>query len=176
MPSGDPTRVKSNAAPVSPSLYPEPPVPAQPDPVPSVESRDVPLREADKRPTIDLFLSFFISPAQSYYDPATSPITSDLQDDSGFLPPDSPATMDQYIAADGDLLLGDPSDLPLLSSLLSLPLLPVPVADVSGPVSVVTPSVGEPVLVPSVVPPDLSQEGPFDVDWTASGSGPLPGC
>ena len=86
--------------------------------------------------------------AQSYYDPATSPITSDLQDDSGFLPPDSPATMDQYIAADGDLLLGDSSDLPLLS----LPLLPIPVADVSVPVSAVPPSVGEPVLVPSVVP------------------------
>ena len=61
------------------------------------------------------FLSFLISPAQSYYDPATSPITSDFQDDSGLLPPDSPATMDQYIAADGDQLLGDPSDLPLLS-------------------------------------------------------------
>ena len=49
--------------------------------------------------------------------------------------------------------------------------------------SVVTPSVGEPVLVPSVVPPDLSQEGPFDVDQTFSGSGDtprvldgLPGC
>ena len=45
---------------------------------------------------------------------------------------------------DRDLLLGDPSDLPLLS----LPLLPVPVADASGPVSVATPSVGEPVLEP----------------------------
>ena len=91
------------ALPVSPSLYPEPPVPA-----PSVKSRDVPLWEADKRPTLHLFPSFLISPAQSYYDPATSPIMSDLQDDSGFLRPDSPATMDQYIAADGDLLLGDP--------------------------------------------------------------------
>ena len=108
---------------VSPSLYPEPPVPAQPDPVPSVELRDVPLREADERPMIDLFPSFLISPAQSYYDPATSPITSDLQDDSGYLQPDSPATMDQYIVANEDLLLGDPSEL----QLLSLPLLPVPV-------------------------------------------------
>ena len=121
----------------------------------------------------------FISPAQSFYDPATSPITPDLQDDSGFLPPDSPATMDQYIAADGDLFWGDSSDLPLLSLLL----LPIPVADVSGPVSAVTPSVGEPVLLPSVVLPDLSQEGPFDVDQDASGSEvtprmleSLPGC
>ena len=31
-------------------------------------------------------------------------------------------------------------------------------------------SAGEPVMVPSVVPSDLSQEGPFDVDRTASGS------
>ena len=120
-----------------------------------------------------------ISPAQSYYDPATSPVTSDLQDDSVFIPPDSPATMDQYLAADGDLLLGDSSDLPLLS----LPMLPIPVADFSVPVSAVTPSVGEPFPVSSVVPPDLSQEGPFDVDQTASGSGDtprvlesLPGC
>ena len=113
-----------------------------------------------------------ISPAQSYYDLATSPITSDLQDDSGYLPPDSPATMDKYIAVNEDLLLGDPSDL----HLLLLPLLPLPVADVSDPVSVGAPSVGEPVLVPLVVPPDLSQEGPFDVDWTPSGSGSLHGC
>ena len=162
------------------------PVPAQPDPVPSVKSRVIPLREVVGRPTLDLFPSFLISPAQSYYDPATSPITPDLQDDSGFLPPDSPATMDQYIAVDGDLLLGDSSDLPLLS----LPLLPILVADVSVPVSAVTPSVGEPILIPSVVPPDLSRGGggggegwAFDVDPDASGSGAtpwvlesLPGC
>ena len=40
------------ALPVSPSLYPEPPVLAQPDPVPSVELQDVPLQEADERLTI----------------------------------------------------------------------------------------------------------------------------
>ena len=157
---------------VSPSVYSEPPVPALPDHAPSVESRSIPLREVDECPTIDLFPSFLIYPAQSYYNPVTSPITSDLQDDCGFLPPDSLATMHQYLESDGDLLLEDSSDLPLLS----LPLLPIPIADVSVPVSAVTPSVGEPVLVPSVVPPDLSQEGPFDVDQTASGSGATPGC
>ena len=47
------------ALPVFSSLYPEPPVPAQPDPVPSVELRDVPLREVDERPMIDLFPSDF---------------------------------------------------------------------------------------------------------------------
>ena len=45
------------ALPVSPSLYLEPPVPAQPDPVPSVESQVLPPREADERLTID-FPSF----------------------------------------------------------------------------------------------------------------------
>ena len=151
-------------------MYLEPPVPAQTEPAPSVESRFIPLREADDRPTIDLFPSYLISSAQSYYDPATSLVTSDLQDDSVFVPPDSPATMDQYLAADGDLLLGDSSDLPLLS----LPMLPIPVADVSVPVSAVTPSVGEPFPVSSVVPPDLSQEVPFDVDQTTSRSGNTP--
>ena len=79
----------------------------------------------------------------------------------------------------GTCCWGDSSDLPLLS----LPLLPIPVADVSGPVSAVTHSVGEPVVVPSVVPPDLSREGPFDVDQDALGSEDtlrvlesLPGC
>ena len=51
----------------SPSLYPEPPVPAQPDPAPSVVSRDAPLWEVDERPTLDLFPSFFISPTSSHF-------------------------------------------------------------------------------------------------------------
>ena len=137
------------ALPVSPSLYQEPPVPAQPDPVSSVESQVIPLRGAVERPTLDFpsFPSFLISPAQSYYDRVTSPITPD-----------------------GDLLLKNSSDLPLLSLLL----LPIPVADVSVPVSAVTHSVWEPVLVPSVVPPDLSREGSFDVDQDTSGSGATP--
>ena len=56
-----PLKEPDETLPVSPSLYPEPPVPAQPDPVPSVESWVLPLR-------------------------------------------------DQYITADGDLLLGDSSE------------------------------------------------------------------
>ena len=55
-----PLREPVEALPVSPSLHPEPPVPSQLDPVPSVESWDVPLREVDERPTIDLFPSFFM--------------------------------------------------------------------------------------------------------------------
>ena len=114
--------------------------------------------------------SYMISPAQSYYDPATSLVTLDIQDDSECLSLGSQATMDQHLAADGDLLLGDSSELPLLS----MPLLPIPVADVSVPESVATPSAGEPFLVSSVVSPDLSQEGPFDAGQTASGSGTAP--
>ena len=53
-------------------------------------------------------------------------------------------------------------------------MLPIPVGDVSVPVSAVTPSVGEPFPVSSVVLPDLSREGPFDVDQTASGAGATP--
>ena len=95
------------------------------------------------------------------------------------LSPDSLPTMDQYVAGDGDLLLGDSSELPLLS----VQLLPIPVADVSVLESVTTPSVGEQFPVSSVVSPDLSREGPFDASKTASGSGAaphvldsLPGC
>ena len=53
-PSCRPLTEPVEALPVSPSLYPEPPVPAQLDPVPSVRSRDVPLRKVEERPTIDL--------------------------------------------------------------------------------------------------------------------------
>ena len=50
------------ALPLSPSLYPEPPVPGQPDPAPTFESWFILLREAVERP-IDLFPSYMISPA-----------------------------------------------------------------------------------------------------------------
>ena len=53
--------------------------------------------------------------------------------------------------------------------LLSLPLLLVPVADVSVPESAATPSMGEQFPVSSVVSPDLSQEGPIDAGLTVSG-------
>ena len=159
----------AEALPVSPSLYPEPPVPGQPDPAPTLESRFIPLQEADERPTIDLFPLYLISPAQSYYDPVTSLVMLDAQDVSECQSPDSLATMDQYLAGDGDLLLGDSSELPLLSVLL----LQIPVADVSVPESVATPSVGE-FPVSSVVSSDLSREGPFDAGQTASGSGAAP--
>ena len=88
------------AFPVSPSLYPEPPVPSQPNPAPMFESRFVPLRDEDERPTIDLFPSYIISLAQSYYDPVTSPVTLDIQDVSECLLPESPAAMDWYPMAE----------------------------------------------------------------------------
>ena len=48
-----------------------------------------------------------ISPAQSYYNPATAPVTMDIQDVSECMSHESPATMDRYLAEDGDLLLDD---------------------------------------------------------------------
>ena len=102
--------------------------------------------------------SYLISPAHSVYDPVTSPHTPSWQEDADFLPPDIPAIMDQYLSVERDLLLGDMVDLPLLS----LPLLPLPVTDDSGPGSFVVSPAGEPVVVPSDVMPDLSWEGPFD--------------
>ena len=166
------------ALPVAPSVYPEPPVPVQPDAAPSVMSRVPPLQVAVDGPILDVFPSYLISPAHSVYDPVTSPITPFLQEDGDVLPRDSPATMDQYLLVDGDLL-GDTADLPLLS----LPLLPLPVTDDSVLGSSVVSPAGEPVVVPSDVMPDLSREGPFDVhhDALESGATPwmlesLPGC
>ena len=49
-------------------------------------------------------------------------------------------------------------------ALLSLPLLPILVANVPVPESAATPSAGEEFPVSSVVSPDLSREGTFDVD------------
>ena len=45
-----------------------------------------------------------ISPAQSYYNPATSPVTLEVHDVSECLSPGGPAAMDRYLAEDGDLL------------------------------------------------------------------------
>ena len=130
-------------------------------------------------PILDVFPLYLISPADSVYDPVTSPIMPYLQEDADFLPPDSPATMDQYLSVEGDLLLGVTADLPLLS----LPLLPLPATDDSVPGSSVVSPAGEPVVVPSDVMPDFSREGPFDVhqDALESGATPqklesLPGC
>ena len=167
------------ALPVAMSAYLEPPVPVQPDTFPSVTSRVSPLRVAVDCPILDVFPSYLISPALSVYDPVTSQITPFLQEDADFLLPASLATMDQYLLVEGDLLLGDMADVPLLS----LSLLPLPVTDDSVPGSFVVSPAGEPVVVPSDVMPDLSREGPFDVhqDALESGATPqtlesLPGC
>ena len=64
-------------------------------------------------PILDVFPSYLILPACSVHEPVTSPITSSLQEDADYRPPPSPATMDQYLSGEGDLLLGDTADLPL---------------------------------------------------------------
>ena len=42
-------------------------------------------------------------------------MTPSLQEDADYKPLPSPATMDQYLSGEGDLLLGDTADLPLLA-------------------------------------------------------------
>ena len=158
------------ALPVAPSAYPEPPVPVQPDAASDVMPRVPPLRVAVDGPILDLFPSYLISPARSDYDPVTSPMMPSLQEDADLLPPNSPATMDQYLSVDRDLLWGETADL----LLLSLPLLPLPVTDDSVLGSSVVSPAGEPVVVPSDVMPDVSREGPFDVHQDALGSGATP--
>ena len=156
--------------PVGPSMYPEPPVPDQPDADPGATSRVSPLRVAADGPILDVFPSYLILPVCSVYEPVTSPLTPSLQEDTDYRPSPSPATMDQYHSGEGDLLLGDTADLPLLSR----PLTPLPVVvDVVAELSVGSPA-GEPVVVPSDGMPDLSREGPLDVHqdavrrcWTA---------
>ena len=115
-------------------------------------------------------------PVLLYDDPDATP---SLQEDADCRPPPSPATMDQYLSRDGDLLLGDAVDLPLLS----MPLTPRPVVVDMVPESSVGSPAGVPVVPPSDGMPDLSREGPFDVhqDALESGSTPqvldsLPGC
>ena len=85
--------------------------------------------------------------------------------------------MDQYLSRDGDLLLGDLTDLPLLA----MPLTPRPFVE---EMSSVGSPVGEPVATPLHAIPDLSREGPFDVRSSGRfgvGATPrvldsLPGC
>ena len=104
-------------------------------------------------PILDVFPSYLISPACSIYDLVSSPLTQSLQEDADCRPPTSPAMMDQYLSGDADLLLGDTADLPLLS----MPLMPLPVADDVVPES----SMGSPALEPVVVPSDGIPGGPL---------------
>ena len=116
---------------VAPSAYPEPPVPVQLDASPDVRSRVSPPRVAVDDPILDLFPSYLISPAHSGYDPVTSPISHSLQEDADFLPPDSPATMDQYLSGHKDMFCGEIRTADL--TLLSLPLLPIPATELKTP-------------------------------------------
>ena len=114
-----PLQDSDTALPVSPSQYPAPLVP---DPAPTSQLSPVPLRVVNALPSIDLFPSYTMSPAHSYYAPATSPITTNVPDTSEYLSPGSPTAMDRFLAGDGDLLLDCSSDLPMLL----MPLLPLP--------------------------------------------------
>ena len=73
-----------DALPVSPSRYLEPPVPARAD-------SPVPVRVGNALPTRDLFPPYAMSPECSSYDPAVSPIATDIPDSSEFPSLGSPA-------------------------------------------------------------------------------------
>ena len=89
---------------VAPSSYQEPPFPVLPDDDPGAASRISPLRVAADSPILDVFPSYLISLACSVYEPVTSLITPSLREDDDFM---APATMDQYLSREGDLLSGD---------------------------------------------------------------------
>ena len=80
--------------------------------------------------------------------------------------------MDQYLPRDGDLLLGDSTDLPLLL----MPLTPHPTVEemVLG-LSAGSPA-GEPVAAHPHGMPDLSREGPLMYIRTLRSWGPLHEC
>ena len=90
--------------PVALSTYPEPPIPVLPYNDPDAPSRVSPLRVAADQPIMDWFPSYSLSPACSVYEPVTYPLAPSLQEDADYRPPPSPATMDQYLSSDGDLL------------------------------------------------------------------------
>ena len=124
-----------------------------------------------RQPTaLYVFPSYLISPACSVYEPVTSPITPSLREDDDDRPPSSPATMDQYLSREGDLLLGDTTDLPLPV----MPLTPRPIVDGVVPESSVGSPARESVVVFIYGMPDLSQEGPFDVHQDTLESGATP--
>ena len=158
------------ALPVSLSRYLAPPVPALADPAPVSQLSSVPLQVVNALPSLDLFPSYAMSLAHSFYAPATSPITTDVPDTSEYISPGSPAAMDRFLAGDGDLLLDCSSDLPMLP----LPLLPLPASSVLPPESVVAHSPVDQFPSSAAASPDLSREGPFDAGQSVSVSGAAP--
>ena len=126
----------------APCSYPAPPLPVlqniDQDPIPRMS----PLRKVADSPILDVFPSYIESPPGSEYEPVTSPITPSLWEDDAFRTPSSPATMDQYLPRDGDLLLVESTDLPLLA----MPLTPRPFVEEMVLGSSVGSPVGEPVF------------------------------
>ena len=163
----------------TPSSYPMPPlpVPTMDEQIPVSETS--PLREGAGSPVLDVFPSYMTSPAGSVYGPATSPVSPYFREDDVSGPPSGPATMDQYLPRDSELLLGESTDLPLLA----MPLTPRPIVEEMVLGSAVGSPAGEPVATLLYSMPDISREGPVDVhhDALESGASPrvldsLPGC
>ena len=68
--------------PMSPSRYPAPTVPDVCSLAPATQMSPAPLRVVNSLPTIDVFPTYTMSPAVSYYEPSTSPVTPELPETS----------------------------------------------------------------------------------------------
>ena len=163
-------------SPGTPSSYQAPPLPVL---TMDEQSETSPLREGAGSLVLDVFPSYMTSPAGSVYGPATSPVSPSFREDDVSGPPSDPATMDQYLPRDSELLLGDSTDLPLLA----MPLTPCPIVEEMVLGLAVGSPAGESVATPLHSMADLYREGPFDVHQDASESGAsprvlesLPGC
>ena len=147
-----------------PSLHPEPPLPVLPnDDDPGVMSRISPLRVADDSPILDVFPSYpfrLIAPSMSRPPPRSRRLCGRMLTIGHHIvrPQWTSACRLQVIC-----YLGIRRNYPLLMR----PLTPRPTVDDVGTESSVGSPIGEPVVVPSCVMSDLSQEGPFDVHQDA---------
>ena len=102
------------SVPVAPSTYPEPPIPVSLSDGLGAMSNVSPLQVAADIPLLDVFPLYSPSPACSAYEPVTSPVTTSPHEEDGYRSPPVRPRWDQYLSRDGDLLLGDAVDLPLL--------------------------------------------------------------
>ena len=96
---------------VAPSTYTEPPVPVLIYDGFGAPLHVSPLRVTADVPLLGVFPLYLPSPAYSVYEPVTSPVTTSSHEEDDYWPPPSPATMNQCLSRDGDLLLGDAVDL-----------------------------------------------------------------
>ena len=90
-----------NLSPISPSQYPATLAPDIYSPSAATRVSPAPLLVVNSTPTIDVFPTYTMSPAVSYYEPSTSPVTPVLPETLDYVSPRSPTSMDNFLAGDG---------------------------------------------------------------------------